>query len=88
MEDELKFDDSRILMLQIVSLKLNNSPDSFNSPTVECGFQSPQRGQMLTAECEFQPLSQKLSGVLVKARCFNLFAKKYSQCISGKFRLS
>ena len=41
-----------------------NSPDSFESPTAECGFEPPRRGQMLTVECGVQPLPRKLSGLL------------------------
>ena len=43
----------------------SNSPDSFESPTAECGFEPPRRGQMLTVECGVQPLPRKLSGLLL-----------------------
>ena len=43
----------------------SNSPDSFESPTAECGFEPPRRSQMLTVECGVQPLPRKLSGLLL-----------------------
>jgi len=46
-----------------------NSPDSFESPTAECGFEPPRRGQMLTVECGVQPLPRKLSGLLSLGSC-------------------
>jgi len=48
----------------LISIASNNSPDSFKSPTVECRFEPPRRGQMLTVECGFQLLPRKLSGLL------------------------
>ena len=51
---------------ELIPDPIDNSPDSFKSSTVECGFQPPQRGQMLTVECGFQLLAQKLSGVLIE----------------------
>ena len=53
----------------------------FESPTAECGFEPPRRGQMLTVECGVQPLPRKLSGLLIS----NDFIK--SKAILGIFGL-
>ena len=43
----------------------------FKSLKVECEFEPPRRGQMLTVEWGFQPLPRKLSGLLSTITCLN-----------------
>ena len=53
------------------AIPIDNSPDSFKSPTVECGFQPPHSSQAPTVEYGFQASSQKLSGVLIEPTLIN-----------------